>query len=145
MTIRSVQIELTLPSGHREAITTRDAVALIKQASELLVGVNIGGTVLERAAEVCGCKPQDIFTNKRPEHIVLARWLVWEHMRDVECVRPYKIATLTGYDHGTVRNAFTCMADLRTNGKPWQKAAIELFWNGIEKGQTHEGQNSHSN
>lgn len=131
MTVRKVTLEVTLPSGHREAITTREAIAMVKAVSDMLVGINTEGTPMERAAEICGCKPQDIFTNKRPENIVLARWLVWEYMRDVEQVRPYKIATITGYDHATVRNAFHMMNRIRQSGKAWQKAAIGLFWAGI--------------
>jgi hypothetical protein len=128
MTIRKVTIEITLPSGHREALSEEQVAALIGQlasASPTVSGVD--RDIIAAACKACKTVPALVFSKQRDERNVFARWLVWHYLYVKQGLTTGQIAAIFKQERSTVSFGIGRLQDTDQHGKQWQKLALNEF------------------
>ena len=134
MSIRPVAIEITLPSGFRESLTRPEAEAIIERMQAILHSLyppSRTSLLIRAAAEACGITTAEIKSSNRSDACCLARWLVWEVMRQ-EGKSLDTIGKVWGgevKDHGTVLNGLRRLKEYESQPYTWQAKAIANFRN----------------
>ena len=141
MKARKVIIEVTLPSGHVEALDESQVDDMVRElitARPTLHGVS--REVVAAACDATNSIPALVFGDGRPAEVVLARWLIWEHLVAAGLTRE-QIGKMFNREQSGVTHGVARLKALRTHGAQWQKAAIAKFealtrGEGKDSGQT---------
>lgn len=129
MTVRKVTLEVTLPSGHREALSEAEVAHLIGQLASASPTVSgIDRDIVAAACKACRTVPALVFSKQRDDRSVFARWLIWDFLYNKHGMSTGQIVALFDHnDRSGVSYGIGRLSDVNTHGKHWQKIALAEF------------------